>query len=252
MTAIICALHGFCRQGSDFDGLRVRSAATGWLMVAPDLPGWGQSPRDVDANYGYAAQAERLAHEMKTEHATGVFLLGHSMGAGIAVMLAAHHPEWVRGLLLLAPGGARHAETPFSQAVQRGEQPLHVASRENAEYVHQLLYGKPHAMAHPLSEDACAHMLAHADLAFEQRVLDGIARGKQSLQPSRAAKRVKCPVHVMVGEQDQVIHPDVIDAYQRAMPQAQTTVLPSCGHMLMDEAPQSVHQALVGVIQASQ
>lgn len=247
MSVTVLALHGFGRWGGDFDRLQAVCDPS-WRVLAPDLPGWGQAERDPQADYGYAAQAERLAAEMMPKHPNGVFWVGHSMGGGIAVMLAAAHPAWVRGLLLLAPGGARHAETPFSQAVQAGEQPFHVQNQDDAQRVHSLIYSQAAAASHPLTDVMYQRMSARADLPFEQRVLDAIARDKQSLKPSRTAKRVTCPVRLMVGEQDQVIHPDVAASYQKAMPHAQVTVVSGCGHMLMHEATEAVHESLCSLV----
>lgn len=247
MSVTVLALHGFGRWGGDFDGFRA-ACDPSWRVFAPDLPGWGQAERDPKADYGYAAQAERLAADMMPKHPNGVFLVGHSMGGGIAVMLAATHPDWVRGLLLLAPGGARHAETPFSQAVQAGQQPFHVQNQDGAQRVHSLIYSQAGAASHPLTDAMCRRMSARADLPFEQRVLDAIARDKQSLKPSRMAKRVTCPVHVLVGEHDKVIHPDVAVSYQKAMPYAQVTQLSGCGHMLMHEATEAVHESLCSLV----
>lgn len=247
MSVAVLALHGFGRWGGDFSRLQA-ACDPSWQVLAPDLPGWGQSPRDSHADYGYAAQAERLAAQMRAAHPEGVFLVGHSMGGGIAVMLAAQHPTWVRGLLLLAPGGARHAETPFSRAVHAGEQPFHVITADDAARVHALIYSQTGVAAEPLTDAVRQRMSGRPDLPFEQRVLDAIARDKQSLKPSRMAKRVACPVRVMVGEQDRVIHPSVAVSYQKTMPHAKVTTLAGCGHMLMHEAIDEVRDALSALV----
>src|SRR5262245_9340749 len=58
-------------------------------VIAPDLPGWGETTRLEAASYGYPRQLERL-HDFITSLRLGrVHLVGHSMGGFIASAYAA-------------------------------------------------------------------------------------------------------------------------------------------------------------------
>jgi lipase len=96
----LLALHGLTGHGKRWQPL-----ATGHLaeiaVAAPDLIGHGRSswaaPWSIDANV--AALAALLEH-----HAEGpVVVVGHSFGGGIALHLAAAHPDRVAALVLLDP-----------------------------------------------------------------------------------------------------------------------------------------------------
>jgi pimeloyl-ACP methyl ester carboxylesterase len=100
--APIILVHGF---GADLNGWRplVRHFAPGRPALAFDLPGHGKSQPieapDLDSLAG-ALEAALAEEGVGAEH-----LVGHSLGAAVAVALAARRPTDVRSLTLLAPGG---------------------------------------------------------------------------------------------------------------------------------------------------
>ena len=111
----ILHIHGFTGMKENWLPLM---AALGRQVrqYAPDLPGWGESERREGADPGYAAQAERLAGFIDAVIGAPVDLVGHSMGGGIAAVLAARHPDKVRRLVLMSAAGVRFEDNAFGQA----------------------------------------------------------------------------------------------------------------------------------------
>jgi len=75
----------------------------GWRVVAVDLRGRAGSV-DLPGPYGLEAHAADLAAVIETIGSEPVTVAGHSMGAFVAVVLAAQHPARV-GRLVLVDGG---------------------------------------------------------------------------------------------------------------------------------------------------
>jgi pimeloyl-ACP methyl ester carboxylesterase len=96
----VLVLHGL---GGDHRGLSdVAAALPGVDVVVPDLPGYGESAPMREshtlAHYADAVADLRAALGLDTCH-----LLGHSLGASIALVHAARHGAGLRSLTLLNP-----------------------------------------------------------------------------------------------------------------------------------------------------
>jgi pimeloyl-ACP methyl ester carboxylesterase len=77
-------------------------------VLAPDLPGFGQSPRQPGPPT-VASLAKALAGWMTAAAVGPAVVLGHSNGAQVAAELAARSPAHVTQLVLASPTGDPHA-----------------------------------------------------------------------------------------------------------------------------------------------
>lgn len=73
--------------------------------LAIDLRGHGQSEAPANGDYSFAAMAGDVGSVVDSLGLERLILVGHSMGAGVALVYAGAHPERVAGLLLLDPIG---------------------------------------------------------------------------------------------------------------------------------------------------
>lgn len=112
----VVLLHGML--GSAAYWRRVAEYLPGHDVVALDLLGFGGSPRPSGSAYDYASHGDAVVALLDTLGLQGpVVLVGHSMGALIALRLAAERPDRVRRLVLIgmpvfeSPAAARAAIT---------------------------------------------------------------------------------------------------------------------------------------------
>jgi pimeloyl-ACP methyl ester carboxylesterase len=91
----VLLLHGLGASSRYWETLA--EASSGYAATAPDLLGFGRSPKPPDAPYDVACHVAALAPLL----APGAVVVGHSTGAILAAALAAAHPARVGGLLLL-------------------------------------------------------------------------------------------------------------------------------------------------------
>lgn len=72
-------------------------------VIAYDRPGMGYSTRAKRDAHTLASQAKCAARVLEQSGQDPALIVGHSLGAGVALRLALDHPHLVSGLVLIAP-----------------------------------------------------------------------------------------------------------------------------------------------------
>jgi abhydrolase domain-containing protein 6 len=241
----IVMLHGFTGSKENWYPL-ARELRGRYRLLIPDLPGWGESERKPDADYGFVAQSTRVAAFIAavSPHKP-VVLLGHSMGGGIAALTAARYPRRVSRVALLDAAGVRFADNRFGEQVLAGRNPFAVSDvptmRRYLDTVYHDADAKPW-IPWPIDRIYIARRIR--DAAFEQSVLDRIGRGNERFLPGLEAANIHQPALLLWCRQDAVIDPSALQLYAARIPQARRVLLDACGHMSLMEKPREVAQAV--------
>ena len=250
---VIVMLHGFTGSKENWYPLAQRLRGHYRLLV-PDLPGWGESERKPGADYGFVAQAARVdAFIRALSPQRPVVLLGHSMGGGIAALVAARYPRQVARVGLLDAAGVRFKDNQFGIDVLAGRNPFAVSDRASLTRYIDTVFHRPEAkpwIPWPASSGLIARR--RADAGFEQAVLDRIGRSDERFLPGDEAAAIDQPALLLWCRQDAVIDPSALGLYASKMPQAAKVLLDDCGHMSLMERPDAVTAAVVALIQQGQ
>jgi pimeloyl-ACP methyl ester carboxylesterase len=157
----LVALHGWLDNAGSFARLAPRLAAR-YRVIALDLPGHGHSDHlAAGASYHYLDYVQVVLAAADALRLDRYSLLGHSLGAGIAALVAAAAPERIERLLLiegLGPLGddGSHTLQRFRDALApRGDngKPLRIF-RDVAQAVaaRSMASGLPAELARPIVE----------------------------------------------------------------------------------------------------
>jgi pimeloyl-ACP methyl ester carboxylesterase len=94
-------IHGLLASHRSFEDV-IEDLGERFHVIAPDLPGFGESEKPSPARYAYGveAHAESVADLIAAFGVGRASLLGHAMGGAVALTLAAEHPELVQRLVL--------------------------------------------------------------------------------------------------------------------------------------------------------
>jgi pimeloyl-ACP methyl ester carboxylesterase len=247
----VVMLHGY--TGSKENWYRVAQRLRGrYRLLIPDLPGWGESQREGVAGHGFAAQAARVAAFIRATCERPVVLLGHSMGGGIAAVLAAREPGLVACVGLFDAAGVRFADNRFGLDVLAGRNPFGVGDPESLRHYFDILFHDRAALP-SIPWPAARIFVAQrrADAGFEQSVLDDIGRGPEQFLPGDEAVGIRQPALLLWGAHDQVIDPSAMDLYAARMPQARKVLLGHSGHMTVMEQPDEVAAAIEALIETA-
>ncbi|HMM48454.1 MAG TPA: alpha/beta hydrolase [Miltoncostaeaceae bacterium] len=242
----VVLLHGLGGFKESWGRLPHALAGAGRRVYAPDLPGSGDAPRPRRP-VSSASHATALAPWIA---ALGtVDIIGHSLGAQVALRLAVEVPGAVRSLTLLAPmvvPWGRHAPRSIHDllavpvvgrllaygAITRVK---HNAPARRARLL--AVVGDPtgipsDGVEERLLEDAVAR-LGRADLrAFTAWASSGLRDGAL-----RDAATIDVPVLTVIGERDPLTPPAAVARLRRVLGNRPVVSLPRVGRFPFLEAP---------------
>jgi 2-hydroxy-6-oxonona-2,4-dienedioate hydrolase len=136
----IILLHGTGGEGARWMPT-IQALAGNFRVIALDQVGFGQSDKPLTI-YHSGVFAGFLAQFMKTIGVPKATIMGQSMGAGVALYLAVHHPEMVERLVLVDGGGYRSASDPPAAPPNWHNRQIANAGtlEESREYMEKLYY----------------------------------------------------------------------------------------------------------------
>ena len=234
-------IHGF---GADLSAWRslVGRINLGLPIMALDLPGHGASTGQFAANFEDIAACVGDAVRGVTG---GVHLVGHSVGAAVAMALTARGDLDIRSLSLLSPAGlGPTVDGAFVDGFLGAQTEAALAA-----WMRRLLHDP--AMLAPVLIRATLAARADPDLVPAQRK---IARalfegGTQLFSTAAALRAFPGPCTVVVGREDAIMSAAEIAA--ATPPQAALHRLPNVGHLPQIEAADLVVTLICRTIRAA-
>ena len=234
----VAFLHG---AGLDHSWFGLQSRYFGYHgrnVLALDLPGHGRSEGAPLASV--EAMADWVVRVLDSLGLGKAALVGHSMGALIALECAARHPARVERIALIGVAYPMKVSEAFLEAARRNEHDAFDMST---------IWG--HAAQVPLASNPNPGMWMYGDtLARLERLAPGVLHTDLEACNGYAAglesaARVKCPALFLLGRRDVMTPPKAAAALAQAIPGSRTVQIGSSGHSLMAEAPDAVLDALI-------
>lgn len=222
-------------------------------VVAVDVPGFGGSP-PVGPAFDLAAVAGRLVDGLAAAGVPAPYdLVGHSLGGGLALSIAAARPADVRRLVLVAPAGlSRPLPGGLARLLGIGANGA-LAARRSLVPLADFGWGRRVLLAFAAADGA-------ALAPTEARLLVGASAGAlrtrtalaqivgADLRPLLASATM--PLGVIWGAADRTISPRGIDAIREWRPDTVVCSIDGAGHIVMVERPRDFVRALEDLLVA--
>jgi abhydrolase domain-containing protein 6 len=228
---LVVLVHGFNANADSWNRLAAQLTKR-YHVIAPDLPGWGESTRTESASYGYSAQVERLHEFLQKLGLKRFHLAGHSMGGGISARYAAAFPEEVLSLGLVAPHGVTEPEqSELARCVARGDNWLVVSTMPAFERLMSNLFVKRPFVPRAVLKYLAQHMISGS--AKTQAIFDEINANKPPLMDE--LEHIKAPTFVVWGDSDKLIHVSAAEVFRTGIHNSEVLIMKQTGHMPLME-----------------
>ena len=203
----------------------------GYRVFALDLPGHGKSDQ-VGGLQSITAYAQHIEAWLEAVDLSGAIFVGHSMGGAIALEMALQFPEQVLGLGLISTG-PRLRVHPDLLAAAASPTTYHQA-------IESILAWSFSSQAPQRLVELVSQRLAEV----RPSVLHGDLLACDRFDASELVQNITCPVMVLCGTADRMTPLRTSQVRAGLIPGAQLVTIPDAGHMVMQEQPGAVADAL--------
>lgn len=242
----IVLLHGFAADRNVW--LKTAKELTPHFhVIIPDLPGWGDSSRNIDASYSIDAQAARLDSFVNTLGLQQFVLVGHSLGGAIAAVYASEHPEHVSNLALVDSFGLKSKQNAFDRAALTGMDPFVYDDRAGFERATALAFEQPLDLPGRIVDALVKRN--QRDHAFIARSFKALRDPSQYLAVQNRLGQLTMPVLGLWCHDDRIVDISALDSLRNGLSVSSaisTSTINGCNHMPMLEKPEQTAQILTG------
>jgi pimeloyl-ACP methyl ester carboxylesterase len=229
---VLC-LHGLFGASEHWETV-LEALASRYRAMALTLPILETPPDDLSIS-GLRAHVEAF---LDAERVPPAIVIGNSLGGHVALDLALHAPERVRGLVLSGSSGL------FERSFTRG-----VPHRPSAEFVREKMTEVFHdpAMVTPEWVESIRGIVNRR--SYVMRVLR-VSRSARRYNLEDRLGEIRCPTLLVWGMEDRITPRDVAIRFLEGIPIATLRLVPECGHAPMLERPEAFARAVGEFLQS--
>lgn len=230
----VLLVHGF-GMDRDFWGELLPALTKKYRVIAPDLPGFGDSTKIPGAGYGIPAQAKRLNAFTEMLGLEQFHLVGFSMGGGIAGYYAGEHPERVKSLVLISALGAdTPVESETEKLVKQGKKPLIFRDGEGFDVMVSMAYLHPPKIPGPIRKYLAA--IGAENYGLHERIFDDLSMEGVGVLKTWLPK-ISAKTLILWGAKDAIVDVSCAGEFKKGIRDSRAVIIPEAGHMVYLEKP---------------
>lgn len=253
----VLLLHGFGASIGHWQH-NLEFLATNHTVYGMDLVGWGGS-RKPKINYNIDLWVDQVYDFWQTFVGQPMILVGNSIGALVALVVAARHPEMAATLVMVSlPDLSAEQELipkplqPLVNGIKRSilNPPLlhtlfKIVSRPNvARKWAQIAYANPDRVTDELIDLFLTPAQEREAPAAFVKIMQGMSSSNFSPNIRKLLPEMKMPMLLIWGCEDRMIPAGTADILLKLNPLLQLVTLAAAGHCAHDEMPDEVNRII--------
>jgi pimeloyl-ACP methyl ester carboxylesterase len=219
-------VHGLADSDESWAPMLERLKRSGFHVYAPDLLGYGRSPKPSDSDYSISTQEQFVADFVHSIGLQKPDIGGWSMGGWVVLKLALDHPELVDRVVVYDSAGIR-------QQVTGGVQIFHPTTEADLQHLGNLLEPK----AKPLPEFVLRAALRHFGQGqwVVDRSMASMEAGNDLLDARLSG--FTAPLLIVWGSDDQLLPLSIGQQMHALDARSELDILKDCGHLAPKTCP---------------
>lgn len=225
----VILLHGFCENAKMWRALSDRLKDS-CLVIAPDLPGYGNSDYvKISSIDNYANYVQAIIEREKIEK---FIVIGHSMGGYIGANLLSHTNKNSIGFGLI---NSHVYEDTQEKKLNRARSIEFIEKHPASHFVKELIYHLFHPDFVTKNKTLVDGLVADASTLYNETLVDSSLAMMNRKQEESFLKEYLHPIFFAIGEDDTSIAADKVLTQALNAQIAQIQYNKSCGHMSLQE-----------------
>lgn len=244
----VVLIHGFGANKDNWTRLAAE-LTDDFNVYAIDLPGHGDSSKNLDLGYRFEDQVQHVARILKALDIDQAHMMGNSMGGAITALYAATFPEQVRSAVLFDPAGIFEYDSELVDLVMEGDNPLIPRKPGDFDRLMDFALEKKPFAPWPILDVMEEKAIANREV--NEVIFAAIRDTGYEPDFRNAITQIRAPVLVVWGKEDRVIDYRNADVFVERIPDARKVLLEGVGHAPMIEVPEESARLFREFIQSS-
>ena len=228
-------------------------ASAGYRVIAPDLPGFGESDKPSHLDYSPDSAADFVYDFTQELELKRLSLVGSSAGGVIAGLFALEYPDMVEKMVLVGSGGFGREVSWFLRVISIpvvGDLVYQPWLNNRMGATKQLFYRPPAILDELLPEMNRLKLLPGARSAMLRSVRSSV--NLMGLRPQvyilERLKSSPVPLMTIWGADDIIIPVSHAEAVRQELPESVVRIIPKCGHWPQMEQPSQFNPMLTSFL----
>ncbi len=229
----IILLHGLMGGLSNFDALSDHFSSNGYRVLIPSLPLYDFPLLRTNVK-AFAQYLKRFIDHLELEKP---ILMGNSLGGHIALVFNKLHPNKAAGLVLAGSSGLY--ENSMGESYPKREDYNYIKSKTE-----EVFYDPKTATKELVDE-------VFETVNDRSKLIKVLTIAKSAIRHNMASDlpKMKIPVVIIWGTEDNVTPPNVAKEFHKLLPNSELHWIEKCGHAPMMEQPEKFNAILSNWLQ---